>query len=132
MGTLRDQTLQQASPALDAAATAAAFANALHSGQPHDAAAFFAPQGRLLTADGTEVGGHPAISSVLSQLTMSEQRLRIRSGRTIVTGGVALATQFWTRSPREPSTGGFESSTTAKLVLGHTERWQILIASPWG
>jgi ketosteroid isomerase-like protein len=115
------------------AGVAAAFAQALLVGDAAGAAACFASSGRLLTADGTEVLGGPAIADVLAQLVCSEVRLEIRLGRTVMAGGVALATQYWKRSSPDGVASGFEQRTKATLVLGReADGWAILIASPWG
>lgn len=119
-------------PAREAGLVAGAFAAALLAERPLEAAAYFAPNGHLLTPDGTEVRGHQAISLVLTQLTESEHELSIRNGRSVAVDDVALTTQHWLR--RSPASSGeeFESLTKARLVLKRSSRWQILIAAPWG
>lgn len=117
--------------------TAEAFATALLGRDPTAAAAYFGPEGRFLTADGTELVGRPAIREVIAQLAGSAVDLQIRVGRTVLAGDVALHTQYWRRTSPPRSTGagpkGFESLTTATLVLRRRgERWEILIAAPWG
>jgi ketosteroid isomerase-like protein len=111
---------------------ASSFAADLLAGDPGRAAAHFAPSGQLITPDGTEVRGLRSIATVLAQLTAPEQRLEIRIGRTVVTENVALSTQYWLRGSGHPDGPSLEMTTTAWLVLQHDERWQILIASPWG
>jgi ketosteroid isomerase-like protein len=117
----------------DPGRTASDFAVALLGGDAGAAAAYFAPDARFLTPDGTEVAGRPAITEVLSQLTASNQKLEIRTGRTLRVEGVALATQYWKRVSSAARVEPFERSTTTSLVLGREGvSWSILIASPWG
>lgn len=112
---------------------AADFAATLLGGDAEAAAAYFSPDARLLTPDGTEVAGRRAIAEVLAQLSAPTQRLQIRAGRTLRVEGVALATQYWKRSSSAARVESFERSSTATLLLGRSEgRWRILIASPWG
>lgn len=97
------------------------------------AAAYFTGEGRLLTADGTEVCGRASIAQVLTQLTASDTQLEITLGRTVRAGSAALCTQYWVLSSETPDTGPFERTFTATLVLNRDpERWAILIAAPWG
>lgn len=110
---------------------AAGFAQALLAGDADSASAFFSPLARFLTPDGTELTGPRPIAELLAQLTASEQKLEISCGRTLVSGPVALSTQFWTRR-----SGGraerFELSSRAQLVLSReVEGWRIAIAAPW-
>jgi ketosteroid isomerase-like protein len=115
---------------LGADATARAFARALLARDPHAAAALFSAEARLITPDGTEISGRVQIAQILAQLTASVRPLEIRTGRTTVAAGVALATQRWRRG----GSGGdpFEASSTARLVLARAAgRWKILIAAPW-
>jgi ketosteroid isomerase-like protein len=112
---------------------ASAFARALLAGEVDVAAAHFAGEGRLLTADGTEVCAHTPIAQVLAQLTVSDTQLEITLGRTVQVGEAALCTQYWRLSSEAPDVGPFERTFTATLVLGREpERWAILIAAPWG
>jgi ketosteroid isomerase-like protein len=112
---------------------ASAFARALLAGEVDAAAAHFAGEGRLLTADGTEVCGRASIAQVLGQLTVSHTHLEIAVGRTVKAGDVALCTQYWVLSSKAPDTRPFERAFTATLVLRRDpERWAILIAAPWG
>jgi ketosteroid isomerase-like protein len=116
-----------------AAATAARFAAALLGGDPRAAAEHFSVDAQLLTPDGTQVSGRASILGVLAQLTAAEQKLEIKSGRTVSTGAVALCTQYWKRSSRDLSRERFEVDHVARLVLVRgVEGWQIVIASPWG
>ena len=109
------------------------FALALLDGDAAAATAYLALDARLLTPDGTEVAGHSAIAAVLAQLTAPTQRLEIRTGRTLRVEGVALATQYWTRTFKAVGVEPFERSSTATLVLRRVDGpWRILIASPWG
>ncbi len=118
--------------AADPDQTAYGFARALLGDDAAAAAAYFATEARLMTADGTEVSGAAAIKEVLGQIASSEVQLEIRLGRTLLAGPVALSTQYWRRT----GAGGaepFERSNTASLVLQREGgRWAILIASPWG
>jgi ketosteroid isomerase-like protein len=116
--------------ALGAEATARAFARALLGRDPLAAAALFSTDARLITPDGTEICGRAEIAAILTQVTTSIRPLEIRAGRTTVCGTVALSSQRWRR--REPTPGGHEATTTARLVLARTSgRWKIVIASPW-
>jgi ketosteroid isomerase-like protein len=116
-----------------AAASAGSFAAALLGGDARAATDHFAADAQLLTPDGTQVSGHDSILGVLSQLVAAEQRLEIKTGRTLSTGAVALCTQYWTRTSRTHSRERFEANHVAKLVLVcGPDGWQIAIASPWG
>jgi len=118
--------------AAHAAGTAERFAGALIAGDAGTAARLFSPAGTCLSRDGTEVRGPAAIGALLRQVTDSEHRLAIHLGRTIIGGDVAFSTQFWTQRSRPPEREGFESISTARLVLGRGgSGWEILIASPW-
>ena len=81
----------------------------------------------MVSADGTEIVGRQGIADLLAQIAGSQLGLRIRLGRTLQAGPVALATQIWDRDIT-----GYTVSSTAKLVL-HESRgsWLILVASPW-
>lgn len=114
------------------AETAASFARALLSGDPHAAASYFTPTGRCLTPDGTEMVGRRAIAELLGQVTSSEHRLEIHGGRILLNDSVAFAAQHWTRSSDEPGASGFAATSVASLVLCRVGiRWQIAIAAPW-
>jgi ketosteroid isomerase-like protein len=113
--------------------TVLAFTRALVGGDAETATSYFSPLARLLTPDGTEVSGRSPIGQLLNQLVTPDQRLEIRTGRILRAGSVALCNQFWTRSSRAAAGEGFESATTARLVLQRDrEDWQIMIAAPWG
>ena len=104
------------------------FARALLDGHAQTAANHFEAGGLLLTADGTEVSGRESIAMVLDQIANSRIDLGIRLGRTMRSGPVALATQFWRRTGN-----GFDQASTATLVLAEVDRrWAIRIASPFG
>jgi ketosteroid isomerase-like protein len=116
-----------------AAATAARFAAALLEGDPRTAADHFSVDAQLLTPDGTQVTGRASILGVLAQLTAAEQKLEIKTGRTVSTGAVALCTQYWKRTSSDLTRERFEANHVAKLVLIRgADGWQIAIASPWG
>jgi ketosteroid isomerase-like protein len=109
------------------------FTRALLGGDMEAAASCFSPLARLLTPDGTEISGRSAIGQLLGQLVTPDQRLEIRTGRILRADSVALCNQFWTRTSRAVAVEGFESATTARLVLQRQEqRWPIMIAAPWG
>jgi ketosteroid isomerase-like protein len=115
-----------------AEAVARRFARAMLAKDPRAAAACLSTGARILTADGTEVSGSDNVLAVLHQITSSEQSLEIRLGRTIVSDGVASSTQFWRRIGRDPTSGGYEGTTAARLVLARLDgRWRIVIANPW-
>lgn len=112
--------------------TANAFARVLMAGDAVAAATCFAPSGIIVTPDGTELIGE-SIRHLLHQLASSDQRLRIRCGRTLRVDDLALCTQYWTRSSLGPEAERFKASTTARLVLRRWEvGWLIHIATPWG
>jgi ketosteroid isomerase-like protein len=114
------------------AETTASFARALLSGDPYAAASFFAPTGRCLTPDGTQMVGRPAIAELLEQVTSSEHRLEIHGGRILLNESVAFASQHWTRRSEEPGAAAFATTSIASLVLCRAgARWQITIAAPW-
>jgi hypothetical protein len=142
-----------------ASTTAGRFAQALLGGNAKAAASYFSASGHCLTPDGTGISGRPAIAALLAQLTNSDHRLEIHAGRTIAADsiaellhlnrsdqpldiharrlapveGVALCTQYWTRSAAPTGRESFRATTTARLLLEREERaWQIAIALPWG
>jgi ketosteroid isomerase-like protein len=116
-----------------AANTAGRFAAALLEGDPRAAADCFSVDAQLLTPDGTQVSGRPSILGVLAQLTAAEQKLVIKTGRTVSTGAVALCTQYWRRTSSDLSRERFEANHVAKLVLVRgADGWEIAVASPWG
>jgi ketosteroid isomerase-like protein len=120
------------SRASSAVANVEGFARALLGGDPTAAVAYFAADGQILTPDGTQLSGRASILAVLSQLTAGEPLLEIRSGRTVVADGVALSTQFWTRSMRTAPSEVFEANSVARFVLVRkSQGWQIAIAAPW-
>lgn len=105
----------------------------MSSGDIVAAAAFFAPNGRMLTADRTEVSGRDAITDLPAQIVESQIHLEIGVGRTLNTGTIALSTQYWRRWSRDARDRDFDHSTVASLVLAvGDEKWGIVIVSPWG
>jgi ketosteroid isomerase-like protein len=113
--------------------TVLAFTQALLDGDADAAATYFSPLARMATPDGTEVSGRAAIGQLLGQLVTPDQRLEIRTGRLLRADSVALCNQSWKRSSRAVAVEGFESASTARLVLQRCDgAWQILIAAPWG
>jgi uncharacterized protein (TIGR02246 family) len=115
-----------------AESVARGFGQALVSRNAHAAAAFFALDAHILTADGTEMAGREQVVAVLRQITASDHRLEIRVGRTIVSGAVAIATQYWRRSNPEDGAVQHVSTSVARLVLARSQGgWEIAIASPW-
>jgi ketosteroid isomerase-like protein len=111
--------------------TTIAVSQALRSCDVPAALGYFADEARLLTADGTEVSGRDAIGDVLADLLDDCRGLEITPGRTIVTGDVALCTQSWNLLTADDTS--YVRGTKATLVLHRIdERWQIVIAAPWG
>jgi len=110
------------------AGTSRIFAEALLAGDVRAATGCFSSRGVILTADGTEVSGVADIAEILEQIVNSQVGLRIRPGRTLRAGSVALATQVWERDLTDST-----FASTARLVLHQAAgRWSILIAAPWG
>lgn len=111
----------------------ASFSAALLKRDPTRAAGCFAPEGRLFTPDGTDVGGRAAIAGVLAQLTSSNLRLALEPGRTVHAGRVALCTQRLVLSANGSGAEHFERGFMCSLVL-HDDgaRWWIQLAAPWG
>lgn len=110
------------------AGTSRIFAEALLAGDIRAATRCFDSRGVMLTADGTEVAGVAGIAEILGQIVSSRASLRIRPGRTLRAGPVALATQVWERDLTEST-----FASTARLVLHESAgRWSILVAAPWG
>jgi ketosteroid isomerase-like protein len=113
--------------------TALAFSQALLTGDAAAAAAYFSPLARLLTPDGTELGGRSSITELLAQLVTPDHKLEIRTGRVLRADSIALCQQYWKRSSRGGAVERFETTSTARLVMQrHEECWQIMIAAPWG
>ncbi|MBS1679152.1 MAG: nuclear transport factor 2 family protein [Actinobacteria bacterium] len=111
--------------------TTIAFAAALRDGNLAGALVHFDDSARLLTADGTEVSGHEAIGDVLADLIGCCHEIEISPGRTIVAGAVAHCTQSWRLVVADDTS--YRQGTKATLVLHQIdERWQIVIAAPWG
>ncbi|HSS41629.1 MAG TPA: hypothetical protein VLK37_03665 [Solirubrobacterales bacterium] len=111
----------------DPAGAARFFAEKLLAGDVQEATRCFGPRGVMLSADGTEVVGQESIAEILAQIAAWELPLRIRTGRIVQAGTVAMATQIWDRD-----ISGFTVSSVARLVLQETcGRWSILVASPW-
>jgi uncharacterized protein (TIGR02246 family) len=115
----------------EAEAVARGFARALLAQDADGAASWFAPGARILTSDGTELIGRDRVREVLAQITAAEQKLEIHSGRTVATEDIALSTQLWRRSSRAGGPAAYEATSTARLVLARSNRWEIVIASPW-
>lgn len=110
------------------------FMIALRAGDSQGAAACFAPDGCLLTADGTAVGGRRQIHEVLQQITAAT-RVRFELARVVRVGSVALCSQRWTVISRGVDSERFERRFSLTMVLSEDAApgiWQVLIASPWG
>jgi ketosteroid isomerase-like protein len=113
-------------------AASRAFARAMVSRDALAAASYFSHAARMLTPDGTEVRGRLQIVEVLRQVTDASAELEISVGHSVVGEGVAFCTQFWRRRAPGQKAGGFDSQTTARLVLAvREEGWRIMIAAPW-
>lgn len=113
--------------------TALSFAQALLLGDAAAAATYFSPIARLLTPDGTELGGRSSIAELLEQLVTPDHKLEIRTGRVLRADSIALCQQFWKRSSRGGAVERYETSSTARLVMQRQDEcWQIMIAAPWG
>lgn len=111
---------------------AIAFADAVRRRDPGAARAQLESGAQVLTADGTEVSDPDSIAFVLAQMTAPENRLDIRTGRTVVKGDVALCTQTW-RLQHPSEAACFERTSHAFFVLRRSAgRWRIVIAAPWG
>jgi hypothetical protein len=112
----------------DPTEAARAFAVALLAGDVRGATRCFDSKGAILTPDHTAVTGHEGIAEILAQLVDSQIQMRIRVGRTVRAGPVALATQTWDRA-----IAGKTVSSSAELVLLEVEgHWAIFVAAPWG
>jgi ketosteroid isomerase-like protein len=111
---------------------ALAFAQALLRGDAAAAAAYFSPVARLLTPDGTELGGRSSITELLEQLVAPDHKLEISTGRVLRADSIALCHQYWRRSSRRTEVERYETTSTARLVMRRQEEWQIMIAAPWG
>ncbi len=112
---------------------ALAFGKALGACDPAAASACFAPDGRLLTPDGTEIAGRLGVGEVLAQLTASSPRIRFEEPRMVRVGTVALATQRWSVRADGVAPEPFSQAFLGTLVVRREgRRWQIAIAAPWG
>lgn len=130
--TVGDQEEPSGLDPAGADAIARGFAQAMLARDASAAVSYFSRAARLLTPDGTAVDGRTRIALVLGQITAAQEELEIRVGRSVVTDGVALCTQFWRRRTPGRKKGAFDSQTTARLVLARREDgWRILIAAPW-
>jgi len=111
------------------------FTAALASGDSAAAAACFAPEGCLLTPDGTAVAGRQQIREVLLQITTARTQVRYEQARVVRAGPIALCSQRWSLASRGVGEGAFERRFAATMVLAEAAgpgRWALLIASPWG
>ncbi len=110
------------------------FTAALRSGDSEAAAACFAPDGCLLTPDGTAVAGRRQIREVLIQITATRSEIRFESARVVRAGELALCSQRWTVDSRGAGTEAFEREFASTVVLrqGGPGEWALVIASPWG
>lgn len=113
--------------------TALGFAQALLLGDAAGAVAYFSPLARILTPDGTELGGRSSITGLLEQLVTPDHKLEIRTGRVLRADSIALCQQYWKRSSRRVEVERFEATSIARLVMQRQDEcWQIMIAAPWG
>jgi uncharacterized protein (TIGR02246 family) len=120
---------------VSAEAVVSDFTQALSSGDPQAAIACFAPDGCLITPDGTAVAGVDRILEVLVQMTVARSRIQFGPPRIIRAGEVALCSQHWTVSLAAAGNPRLEQQFDSTIVLrsaGGSGRWRLVIASPWG
>ena len=109
------------------------FAAAVAARDPEAAVAYLSQDGCLLTADGTEVRGKAQVREVLAQIVMTHPLIRIATGRMLIAGEVAVASQNWTIGSKGSGQQLFERSFGALLVLNREEEgWRVIVAAPWG
>jgi ketosteroid isomerase-like protein len=110
-----------------------AFARALSTGDLDRAAAGFARDGCLITADATAIHGRERIRPVLAQMVLRSTRIQIELSSTVAAGEAVLTNQRWRISSGEPDGRRFEQVADALLVLRRIEdEWKLSIAAPWG
>jgi ketosteroid isomerase-like protein len=110
-----------------------AFTQALSAGDLDSAAAGFARDGCLITADATAIHGRERIRPLLAQMILRSTRIQVELSSSVDAGSAVLASQRWRISSGEPGRRRFEQVTDALLVLRHIEaEWKLSIVAPWG
>lgn len=97
------------------------------------AAALFARDGCLITADATAIHGRERIRPVLAQMVLRSTRIRVELSSTIDAGEAVLASQRWRIGSGDPGERRFEQVADALVVLRRVEaEWKLAIVAPWG
>jgi ketosteroid isomerase-like protein len=110
-----------------------AFARALSAGDLDRAAAGFARDGCLITADATAIHGRERIRPVLAQMVLRSTQIQIELSSTVDAGDAVLTSQRWRISSGDPDGCRFEQVADALLVLRRIENaWKLSIVAPWG
>jgi hypothetical protein len=109
------------------------FAQALSAGRVDEAAACFARDGCLVTADATAIYGRQRIREVLAQMAGRRTDIRIELSSSIGVGEVVLIHQRWRISSGDRLAERWEQISDAILVVRQVEGiWKLSIAAPWG
>jgi limonene-1,2-epoxide hydrolase len=107
------------------------FAAALCRRDAGAAASYLAAEVQMLRPDGGETTGRMGALQVLREITAPERALEIKVGRTLVSGALALCTQWWWLDVAA-SELRFPDASLARFVLRLSEMgWEIVIAAPW-
>jgi ketosteroid isomerase-like protein len=109
------------------------FAQALNAGELDVAAACFARDGCLITADATAIYGRERIREVLAQMIGRRTEIRVELSSAVGVGEVVLMHQRWCIGSGERGGERFEQVSDAVLVVRQIEgSWKLSIAAPWG
>lgn len=130
-----DELILPLAPSNGPEGVALAFGQALSACDAAGATACFAPDGCLITPDGTEVAGRQGIHDVLVQLTAIRPTIRFEAARTVRVGTVALHSQHWSvrTDGAAPEPLSQAQAFLCTLVLRCEERqWHLAVAAPWG
>lgn len=97
------------------------------------AAACFARDGCLITADTTAIHGRESIRPVLAQMIIRRTEIEVELSTAVGAGEVVLIHQRWRIRSGEEVEGRFEQRADAIMILRAVEgSWKLSIAAPWG
>jgi uncharacterized protein (TIGR02246 family) len=128
------QDIQQSVNKNGPAAVSIAFAEAVSAGDIDAAAASFADDACLFSANGGEVCGRDRIRGVLEQLLSNRPKMEVAVERVVERDGIAVAAERWRMWLEAPDGTKSEQSGASTVVLRQDDAagWQLLIDAPWG